>query len=306
MRVIKDKKGNGRNIFKEAWGKVCFFDKNSKHYEKAMKWKEGEISDYYFKVVKEFPKFKIIDINEDENVFENVELLETPELKILDWRVEGDEIVARIVNYDYTSGLDVVAGKEIAGYYENGVKEESFEKSEPAKYDFEEVKKYIKKQFVVEYKDFKEYIKHIPSGLYVIDYELPYDKYQLKGNKYIVLAETGERYEEYLALKEELKYKRVISYAPDAIRDNIQNDYKKFAYRKMSGKWVMSQYVPESEDGFRRGGNIEVDVNDDMIFQLAHPEEYRIAKEKYDVDMSGLDSFGQKLVVLDLEGAYID
>jgi len=303
MRIVKNNKGQG-NIFKDGFNKVCFFNKFSKYYNLAMKWEEGEISDFYFKVVKSFPKYDIIDIDEDQNIFKNVSLLDEEELKILDWEFKNDKILATIVNYEYKSGLDVIKGKEVAGYYEKGTKEVYFEVSEPVKYDFERVRSYLKSLFKEEYRGFEEHIKY--NDMYVINYNLPYASYQLKDNKFIIKVENKENYEKYLELKNNLKYKRVISYTSDEIKEKVKEAYKKFAKRKMDGRWVIDRYVGESDDGFRRGGNIEIQANDDIIFELAFPKEFKIAKEQFDEDEAKLEQFGKEIVVLDLEGAYID
>ena len=330
MKILKNKNGFG-NIFKNDLGKICFFNKFSKYFDYAMKWKDGiEIDDYYFKVIKSFPKYNIIDINEKENIFENISLLDEPELKIIEWKFIDKEIEeeteyekinvpfkgieAKIVNYDYIIGLDVVKGKVVRGWKENGTRIEYFKTFEPVKYKFENIKNYIEKQFENEYEGFNKYIKHTPTGLYMVG-ELPkmYSAFDFEkmNKRYIVKLATKEEIKDYKKVEKELQYKKIIDYAPENIKENIKDYYKKFAHKKWdsnskSERWYITEYVPESEDGFRREGYIDVEVNDDMIFKLAFPKEHEIAKEKFYSDRKRLEKIGKEFVILDLKNAIIE
>jgi len=290
MYTIKEnKKGNGIVLF-DSNGKVCFFDKKSKYYNIASNinnWEDKTLKDKFFKVVKEFERFNIVDFNE-KYIIDNInnvvfDYKKYAEENYIDIKISrdcnykeydeyyqkevclGDGIYVKVKDYNYSEVLmidDVIKTKLVYILKDNYTWYKLFSLSESLHLDREIVHKYLEeklkeineKYFIVN----KNFYKTWNGSYYITGYE----------NYYYVDVLDKKDYEEYLKIEKEIE-----NFADNFLKSknvvmNINNKETQELIRKLGFQLYFDKgrlwfkdtfYEPESNDGFRRGGYIDKD-----------------------------------------------
>ena len=313
MITLENRKGKGI-IFKDSDGKICLYDRNNKYYDKVMEWKSGkEIPDHYFDLVKINNRYNIIELDDNYvvDVKDGVVYEEKPVEEIIDWWLfEGEEEVEteyepvsvykkvikyKTYNYDYVIGVDLATGNTINGYVKTGeIIEKECEPECTLCYNYDKIKECIQSQFETVYDGLNRYKVHKKTGLYVVDFELPYDIWGFRdvGQVVKVLLGAKEDVREYMRVKNTLKHKRVLEFAPDDIIEEFDKNKEKLFIKAGARKkwdsdakidrWVMSYESDGGTDGYRKSGYIDVNVSIDDIFKILYPNEYKDAKKALD------------------------
>ena len=258
--VFKDKKGNG-NILKEIGGKISFLDKGSKYKKVFDSLGEGtKIPKNVFKVVKEFEKFKILDLDSNKIVTSSDVLNNEEKFEFI-----GSGKIKHITFKYVDSKIDVDGFKVVDTYKPE---EEIIDNSCAFKITTEIAQTIINNKIEELKKNGYEVVGIEANNMEEIDFH----KYvggtsvstRFKGGKvFALVVKESDYYGEYSKIESRIWTNTPLELFHKLLDEKSEEFILKELglYKKVGdGAYYTTMFIGESDDGYRGSRNIEKKV----------------------------------------------